>query len=120
MAGFGYSVSRLIHREIQIFSGDSMRDDGANNLFGRVEIPTFAAVNGRLIVKNSEAKAMIIIPVKEGENIERALKRFKRKFDRTGTMREIRRRQAFVKPSVRRREEILHACYVQHMQEREE
>ena len=28
-----------------------MRDDGANNLFGRVEMPTFAAVNGRLIVK---------------------------------------------------------------------
>ena len=73
-----------------------------------------------LSLKNSEAKAMIIIPVKEGENIERALKRFKRKFDCTGTMREIRRRQAFVKPSVRRREEILHACYVQHMQEREE
>ena len=36
---------------------------------------------------------MIIIPVKEGENIERALKRFKRKFDRTGRMREIRDRQ---------------------------
>ena len=43
-----------------------------------------------------------------------------RKFDRTGTMREIRRRQAFIKPSVRRREEILHACYVQHLQEQEE
>ncbi len=60
---------------------------------------------------------MIIIPVKDGENIERALKRFKRKFDRTGTMREIRRRQAFTKPSIRRREEILHARYVQHMQD---
>lgn len=39
---------------------------------------------------------MIIIPVKEGENIERALGRFKRKFDRTGRMREIRSRQAYV------------------------
>lgn len=63
---------------------------------------------------------MIIIPVKEGENIERALKRFKRKFDRTGTMREIRRRQSFVKPSVKRREEIQHARYVQLMQDRDE
>lgn len=62
---------------------------------------------------------MIIIPVKEGENIERALKRFKRKFDRTGTMREIRRRQAFIKPSVRRREEILHARYIQSLQDKE-
>lgn len=62
---------------------------------------------------------MIIIPVKEGENIDRALKRFKRKFDRTGTMREIRRRQAFTKPSVRRREEILHARYIQSLQDKE-
>lgn len=63
---------------------------------------------------------MIIIPVKDGENIERALKRFKRKFDRTGTMREIRRRQSFVKPSVRRREELMHAIYVQQLQDQEE
>ncbi len=65
-------------------------------------------------------KSMIIIPVKDGENIERALKRFKRKFDRTGTMREIRRRQAFDKPSVLRRQEIEHAKYIQQLQDREE
>jgi small subunit ribosomal protein S21 len=35
---------------------------------------------------------MLIIPVKEGENIDRALKRFKRKFDKTGTMRQLRSR----------------------------
>lgn len=63
---------------------------------------------------------MIIIPVREGENIERALKRFKRKFDRTGTMREIRRRQSFTKPSVLRREEILHAKYIQQLQDKED
>ncbi|NPA37098.1 MAG: 30S ribosomal protein S21 [Chlorobi bacterium] len=63
---------------------------------------------------------MIIIPVKEGENIERALKRFKRKFEKTGTMRELRRRQAFIKPSVKRREEIKHAVYVQKLQQEEE
>jgi len=62
---------------------------------------------------------MIIVQVKEGELIDRPLKRFKRKFDRTGTMREIRRRTAYTKPSVRRREEILHAQYIQQMQDKE-
>jgi ribosomal protein S21 len=49
---------------------------------------------------------MLIIPVKEGENIDRALKRFKRKFDKTGTMRQLRSRQQFVKKSVRKREQF--------------
>ena len=59
---------------------------------------------------------MIIVPVKEGENIEKALKKFKRKFEKTGAIRELRARKAFVKPSVRRREQIKTAIYVQHMQ----
>lgn len=63
---------------------------------------------------------MLIIPVKEGENIDRALKRFKRKFDRTGTMRQLRRRQQFTKPSVTRRQQILKARYIQHLKDREE
>ena len=63
---------------------------------------------------------MIIVPVKEGENIDRALKKFKRKFEKTGVIRELRARQAFVKPSVRRREEIKKAVYVQQMQQEEE
>jgi len=63
---------------------------------------------------------MIIVPVKEGENIDRSLKKFKRKFEKTGVIRELRSRQAFVKPSVRRREEIKKAIYVQHMQQNEE
>lgn len=63
---------------------------------------------------------MIIVPLKEGENIERALKKFKRKFEKTGVIRELRARQAFIKPSVRRREEIKKAQYVQKLQENEE
>ncbi len=59
---------------------------------------------------------MIIVPVKEGENIEKALKKFKRKFEKTGAIRELRARKAFVKPSVKRRDEIKKAIYVQHMQ----
>ena len=50
-------------------------------------------------------------PVKEGEAIDRALKRFKRKFDKVGTLREIRGRKNFVKKSTRRREELLKAKY---------
>ena len=59
---------------------------------------------------------MIIVPVKEGENIEKALKKFKRKFEKTGAIRELRARKAFVKPSVKRREQIKNAISVQHMQ----
>ncbi|UJH68062.1 30S ribosomal protein S21 [Allomuricauda sp. SCSIO 65647] len=63
---------------------------------------------------------MLIIPVKEGENIDRALKRFKRKFDKTGVMRQLRRRQQFTKPSVKRRAEVQKAQYIQHLKEKEE
>ncbi len=54
---------------------------------------------------------MLIIPVKEGENIERALKKYKKKFDRTGTMRALRKRKHFVKPSISKRKELLKAAY---------
>lgn len=63
---------------------------------------------------------MLIIPVKEGENIDRALKRFKRKFDRTGRMRQLRKRQQFIKPSVERRQQVLKARYIQHLRDQEE
>jgi small subunit ribosomal protein S21 len=59
---------------------------------------------------------MIIVPIKEGENIERALKKFKRKFEKTGVIRELRERQAFKKPSVRKREVNQKAVYIQHLQ----
>ena len=63
---------------------------------------------------------MLIIPVKDGENIDRALKRFKRKFDRTGTMRQLRSRQQFTKPSVRKRAEKQKAQYIQRLRDQEE
>lgn len=63
---------------------------------------------------------MIIVPVKEGENIERALKKFKRKFEKTGIMKELRSRQAYIKPSVKRREQIKKAIYVQKLQQEED
>lgn len=63
---------------------------------------------------------MIIVPVKEGEGIERALKKFKRKFDKTGVTRELRARQQFDKPSVKRRMAKEHAIYVQSLRRQEE
>lgn len=56
---------------------------------------------------------MLIIPVKEGEPIDKALKKFKKKFERTGTLRALRKRQHFTKPSVSRRTEIIRATYKQ-------
>jgi len=63
---------------------------------------------------------MLIIPVKEGESIDRALKRFKRKFDQTKTMRQIRDRKQFTKPSVKRRQQILKAKYIQRLRDMED
>ena len=63
---------------------------------------------------------MIIVPIKEGENIEKALKKFKRKFEKTGVVRELRSRKQFEKPSVKRRNEIKKAIYVQHLRLNEE
>ena len=58
---------------------------------------------------NSEI--MLSIPVKEGDNIERALKQFKKKFDQTKTMKQLRTRREFVKPSVLNREMMKKAVY---------
>lgn len=63
---------------------------------------------------------MIVVPLKEGENIERALKKFKRKFEKTGVVKELRNRQAFEKPSVTKRKQMMRAIYVQHLQQMEE
>lgn len=54
---------------------------------------------------------MLIIPVKEGENIERALKKFKKKFDKTKAMKELRNRKEFTKPSVVKRQDNIRAIY---------
>ncbi len=63
---------------------------------------------------------MLIIPVKEGENIDRALKRFKRKFDRTKTMKNLRNRKTFTKPSVANRAQRIKGSYVQRLKTQEE
>ena len=63
---------------------------------------------------------MIIVQVKEGENIERALKKFKRKFEKTGVIRELRSRKTFEKPSEIKRKAMQKAIYVQHLRLQDE
>lgn len=63
---------------------------------------------------------MLIIPVKDGESIDRALKKYKRKFDRTGVVKQLRARQQFVKPSVSLRQSKLKAAYKQKEASKEE
>lgn len=63
---------------------------------------------------------MLIIPVKDGENIDRALKRYKRKFDRTKTMKKLRTNKQFTKPSVLNREQKIKATYLQRRRTAEE
>lgn len=63
---------------------------------------------------------MIIIPIKEGENIEKGLKKFKRKVEKTGVIKELRTRKEFLKPSVVNRVKKNHAIYVQALHRSEE
>ena len=79
----------------------------------RIWISNFAARKLKLI-------EMIVIPIKEGENIERAIKKFKRKFEKTGVVKELRSRQAFAKPSVTKRQQKLKAIYIQQLQQQED
>lgn len=59
---------------------------------------------------------MLIVQVKEGEAIEKALKKFKKKFEKTGVVKELRERQKFTKPSVRLRERKIKAIYKEKLQ----
>lgn len=63
---------------------------------------------------------MIIVPVKENENIERALKKFKRKSEKTGVIKEVRSRKQFDKPSVLKRIKMQRAVYVNKLRTAEE
>ena len=63
---------------------------------------------------------MLKIPVKEGENIDRALKRFKRKFVKTTIKNQLQERKQFTKPSVARRVQVQKAQYIQGLRDAEE
>ena len=63
---------------------------------------------------------MLIVQVKEGEAIEKALKKFKKKFEKTGVVKELRERSKYTKPSVQSREGKIKAIYKEKMQRQEE
>ena len=63
---------------------------------------------------------MIIIPVKDGESIDRALKKFKKKFNMTGTMKELRARREFTKKSVALRDQKIRAAYKETLRREED
>jgi small subunit ribosomal protein S21 len=87
-------------------------------MFGKsIPLSNFAV---RFKINSKAHKIMIVVPIKEGENIEKALKKFKRKFEKTGVVKELRSRQAFSKPSVVKRKQKIKAVYVQQLQQVEE
>ncbi|MES2836700.1 MAG: 30S ribosomal protein S21 [Bacteroidota bacterium] len=63
---------------------------------------------------------MIIVPVKDGESIEKSLKKFKKKIEKTGLIKELRERQKFTKPSVVNRKQKIKAVYIQKLRREEE
>ncbi len=63
---------------------------------------------------------MLIIPIKDGENIDRALKRYKRKFQRTGNKNALRENRYFAKPSEKNRVKMQKAAYIQNLRDQEE
>ncbi len=63
---------------------------------------------------------MLIVDARESDSLDRALKVFKKKFEKAGVVKELRKRQAFTLPSVKRRTEVLKAVYVQQLRASEE
>ena len=55
---------------------------------------------------------MLIITNKDCDTVDKLLRKYKKKFDKAQTVKELRSRQAFIKPSIRRRKEVMKAIYV--------
>lgn len=74
-------------------------------------IPIFAAH----LITLKEVYQMLIIDSKDCENIDKALKKYKKKFEKSKTLLQLRERQTFTKPSVVRRGQVLKAIYKQQL-----
>lgn len=72
-----------------------------------------------LYIEKHKIEYMIIVNVKENESIDKALKRFKKKFEKTGVLKELRARSYYEKKSVERRNEIIRAAYRERMKKQE-
>ena len=62
---------------------------------------------------------MLIVKVRQGDNIEKALKQFKRKFNQTQMPKRLRENEQFTKPSVKKRKQKLKAQYIQKIRDAE-
>jgi small subunit ribosomal protein S21 len=62
---------------------------------------------------------MLVVPINEVDNLDKALKKFKRKFEKTGVVRSLRAAQFFVKPSIKRRNQVKRAVYAQQVRLKE-
>ena len=126
MTSLAHTANRVVCRQTQATAAPIFRHSNipyfcievkykklhSENLAVSEKICNFAPLKARVssIVIGTQ---MIIVQVKEGENIEKALKKFKRKYERTGVVKELRARQAFQKPSVVNRKKMMKAVYVQ-------
>jgi small subunit ribosomal protein S21 len=62
---------------------------------------------------------MLIVDARDTDSIDKALKKYKKKFEKAGVLRELRKRQNYVKPSVERRHELLKAQHREKMRQKE-
>ncbi|MCS6934563.1 MAG: 30S ribosomal protein S21 [Chitinophagales bacterium] len=58
---------------------------------------------------------MLIVDTREAESLDKALKKYKKKYEKAGILRELRNRQAYVKKSVKRRNTILRAAFLERL-----
>jgi small subunit ribosomal protein S21 len=65
------------------------------------------------LITQRRYKKMLIIDSKDCENIDKALKKYKKKFEKAKILLQLRDRQSYKKPSIRRRGEVLKAIYRQ-------
>lgn len=63
---------------------------------------------------------MLIIDARDSESLDKALKKYKKKFEKAGTLKQLRYRQSFTKPSIVRRSQVLKAAYIQELRRKEE
>ena len=78
-------------------------------MFNYTYKPTFA----QLFNQKGVYQTMLIVDSKDCENIDKALKKYKKKFEKSKVLLQLRERQVFTKPSVKRRTQVLKAIYKQ-------
>ncbi len=76
-------------------------------------IKAFRTLSLPTLKQLKEVYSMLIIDSKDCENIDKALKKYKKKFEKAKILLQLRERQSFTKPSVQRRNQVLKAVYKQ-------